>query len=288
MTGYPFAIAAGVTYGTLGIFGTLFYDHGGDTFELLVIRFCGGMLLFLAIALARRRPWPTRRDALLAVALGPAQLAATICLFIGFEHASPGLVVLLFYIYPLLVTIGAGALFGEELGRRRAVLLGVGLTGIALTGGVPQSTSALGIACGLAAGVFTAIFILGSRHVMARSVDAFQFVTFAYAGTSTAMLAAALVHGFGSLSGPAATYGALVVLVGTVIPALCFYTAIRLIGAGAAARLATVEPVTAVVLSFVVLGDALSALQIAGGALVVTSVVLLAATRRPALAVVEP
>jgi drug/metabolite transporter (DMT)-like permease len=275
--GRAFAVAAGVAYGTLGIFGKLFFDQGGKTFTLLVFRFAGGSLVFLAIALARRRPWPARRETVLSILLGPAQFAATVCLFIGFAHASPGLVVLLFYVYPLLVTVGAGAIFGETLGARRAALLAVGMAGIALTVGVPQSTSIVGIVCGLAAGAFTAIFILGSRHVMMRGVDAFQFVALAYSATSVLMVAAALVHGVDHTAGPALTYALLVVVAGTVVPALFFYSAVRLIGAGAAARLATIEPLTAVLLSFLVLGDSLSVGQIAGGAVLLTSVVLLVA-----------
>ncbi|MFL5841386.1 MAG: DMT family transporter [Thermoleophilaceae bacterium] len=276
MTGRVFAVAAGVAYGTLGIFSTLFYDHGGTSFSLLVLRFCGGAVIFLAIALARRRPWPARREMVLAIAVGPAQFAATVCLFVGFEHASPGLVVLLFYIYPLLVTLGAGAIFGEELGTRRAVLLGLGTAGIVLTVGAPDAASGLGIAAGLGAGASTAVFILASRHLMMRGVDAFQFVALAYSGSALAMLLAALVNGVDELSRPALGYGFLVVTAGTVVPALFFYSAIRLIGAGGAARLATIEPLTAVVLSFLVLGDSLSAAQIAGGAVLLTSVVLLA------------
>jgi drug/metabolite transporter (DMT)-like permease len=276
MRGRAFAVAAGAAYGTLGISSTLFFDHGGTSFSLLVLRFCGGALIFLAIAFARRRPWPARRETILAIVLGPAQLAATACLFIGFQHASPGLVVLLFYIYPLLVTIGAGVLFGEQLGLRRAVLLGIGTAGIVLTVGAPDQTSGIGILAGLGAGAFTAVFILASRHVMMRGADAFQFVALAYSGTAAAMFLAALVHGVDHLSRPALGYGFLVVTAGTVIPALFFYSAIRAIGAGAAARLATIEPLTAVVLSFLVLGDSLSVVQIAGGAVLLTSVVLLA------------
>ena len=276
MRGRAFAVAAGAAYGTLGISSTLFFDHGGTSFSLLVLRFCGGAAIFLAIALARRRPWPARRARVLPILLGPAQLAATCCLFIGFQHASPGLVVLLFYIYPLLVTIGAGAIFGEELGARRAVLLGVGMAGIVLTVGAPNAASGVGILSGLSAGAFTAVFILGSRHVMTRGADAFQFIALAYSGTAVAMLLAALVHGVDELSRPALGYAVLVVIAGTVIPALFLYSAIRLIGAGAAVRLATIEPLTAVVLSFLVLGDSLSVAQVAGGAVLLTSVVLLA------------
>lgn len=276
MNGRTYAVAAGTAYGTLGVFSRLFYDHGGTSFTLLVLRFCGGAAIFATIVMVRRRSWPTRRDALLAIALGPAQLAATFCLFVGFAHASPGLVVLLFYVYPLLVTLGAGPILGERLGRRRAVLLTLGMVGIALTVGVPQSTSALGIACGLSAGVFTATFMLGSHRLLRRSVDPFQFIALAYGGSAVLLLAAAEVHGLARPSNAAAGYALAVIVGGTVIPALFFYSAIRAIGAGAAARLATVEPLTAVVLSVLVLGDSFNLGQVAGGALVLTSVVLLA------------
>ncbi len=278
MRGRIYAVAGGACYGTLGIFSKLFYDHGGTSFMLLVLRFCGGWTLFAGIVLARGRPWPARPDALTAILLGPGQLAATFCLFIGFRHASPGLVVLLFYIYPLLVTIGAGPVFGERLGRRRAGFLALGVVGIALTVGVPKSASWLGIACGLGAGLFTSVFILGSRHVMTRSVDSFQFIALAYTGTSAAMLSACLVRGTDPTSGPALGYAALVIVAGTVVPALLLYSAISRIGAGPAARLATAEPLVAVMLSFLVLGEALSSGQIAGGALVLSSVALLAAS----------
>lgn len=278
LKGRIYALAGGVSYGTLGIFSTLFYDHHGSSFMLIVLRFCGGWVAFAAIAVARGGPWPTHRDALLGILLGPAQLAATICLFVGFRHASPGLVVLLFYIYPLLVTLGAGPMFGERLGRQRARFLAVGVLGIALTVGLPHSASPLGIACGLGAGIFTSTFILGSRHVMSRTADAFQFMALAYTGTSAGLLCAVLIHGADATPTPSLEYALLVIVGGTVIPALLLYSSIRLIGAGHAARLATMEPLTAVVLSFLVLGETLSPGQIIGGLLVLVSVVLLAAS----------
>jgi drug/metabolite transporter (DMT)-like permease len=278
VTGRFYALGAGISYGTLGIFSKLFYDHGGTNFMLLVLRFCGGWTLFAGIMLLRRRPWPAWRDAALATALGAGQLAATFCLFVGFQHASPGLVALLFYIYPLLVTIGGKFVFGEQLGHRRAAVLAVGVIGITLTVGLPHSASALGIGCGLAAGLFATVYILGSRHVLSRTVDPVQYTTLAYTGGSAAMLIAFLIHGSDPTSGRALTYAVLVIIASTVIPSLLLYSAIRAIGAGPAARLATMEPVTAVVLSYVVLGESLGTGQIAGGVLVLASVALLAAS----------
>src|SRR5215207_7332612 len=253
----------------MGVFSRLFYDAGGEEFTLLVLRFCCAFPIFAAIAFARARPVPTANDTGLSVLLGMATLGSGFCLLTGFEAASPGLVTLLFYIYPLIITVAAHLMFGEELTPWRVLLLVVGMIGIALTVGVPDATTAEGIGWGLGAGVCVSIYILGGRHVMSRSVDSFQFVALSFAGALAVLAPVAL------------GYGAGVIALGTVLPTLLFYFAVRRIGAGGSARLATVEPVVAVVLSYLVLGEAIAASQVAGGALVVAAVVMLVT---PALA----
>jgi drug/metabolite transporter (DMT)-like permease len=274
--GPALAIGAGIAFGTLGIFGTLFYQHGGEPFPLLVLRFCGAAVVFGAIALARRVSVPGRTDLLLAGLAGLGQLGATACLFAGYRHASPGLVTLLFYVYPLLVTLGDRAFFGVVLGRGRMLVLLAGLGGIALTVGSPGSASAGGVLWGLAAGVLTTGYILIGRHALERTANPLQFVTFAYLWGALAVLVVALFAGMTWPPAGALPSAAGVILLGSVIPVLLFYSAIAISGAGTAARLATVEPVTSVVLSYLVLGDELTALQIVGGAIVVASVVVLA------------
>lgn len=275
------AIAAGIGFSTLGIFGRLFYDAGGDEFTLLVLRFCGGFVILAAIALARSRPRPSTTDAGFSILLGLATLAATFCLFAGYEVASPGLVTLLFYIYPLIITVAAHLIFGEELTRWRVGLLLVGMAGIVLAVGIPDAATAAGVGWGLGAGVCVSVYILGGRHVMSRSVDSFQFVALSFGGALVALVPLAAAVGVTWPPAGAVGYGALLIAVSTVLPTLLFYFAVRRIGAGGSSRLSTVEPVAAVALSYVVLGEAIVASQIAGGALVVAAVVLLVT---PALA----
>jgi drug/metabolite transporter (DMT)-like permease len=274
--GIACAIAAGIGFGTLGIFSRLFYDAGGEEFTLLVLRFYGASAILIAVALWRRRPRPTRRDTRLSMVLGLATLAASVCLFAGFAVASPGLVTLLFYVYPLITTVAASAFLGEELTRVKLALLALGTLGIAFTVGIPRAATIEGIAWGLGAGVCVSVFILGSRYVMARSVDSFQFVALAFASAAVALAPVALIIGVDWPQGDARAHGVALVLLSTAVPVLLFYFAVSRIGAGGASRLATVEPVTAVLLSYLVLGDAMTASQIAGGTLVVAAVALLA------------
>jgi drug/metabolite transporter (DMT)-like permease len=270
------AIGGGVAFGTLGIFGTLFYDHGGDSFALLVLRFCGASVLLVAFALLRRGARPEWSDVALAGAAGVGLLGATFCLFAGYKEASPGLVTLLFYVYPLLVTVGDRVLFGVVLGRRRALILAAGLVGIALTVGVPDAATGAAVLWGLAAGVLTTSYILLSRHVMARSLEPFSFVAIEFTSAAILVLLITAVVGMDWPPSAAVPSALGVIVLGSVVPVLLFYSAVPRIGAGNAARLATGEPVTAVILSYVVLGDSLGVLQIIGGAIVVASVVALA------------
>ena len=270
------AIGGGVAFGTLGIFGTLFYDHGGDSFALLVLRFCGASVLLVAFALLRRGARPEWSDVALSGAAGVGLLGATFCLFAGYKEASAGLVTLLFYVYPLLVTVGDRVLFGVVLGRRRALILAAGLVGIALTVGVPDAATGAAVLWGLAAGVLTTSYILLSRHVMARSLEPFSFVAIEFTSAAILVLLITAVVGMDWPPSAAVPSALGVIVLGSVVPVLLFYSAVPRIGAGNAARLATVEPVTAVILSYVVLGDSLGVLQIIGGAIVVASVVALA------------
>lgn len=277
LPGRAAAIGGGVGFGTLGIFGTLFQDGGGESFTLLLLRFLGTSAILVAVVLLRRRPLPSARDAVLSALFGAAALGATFCLFRGYEEASPGLVTLLFYIYPLIVTVAARVIFDEPLTWVRVALLGVGMVGIALTVGAPGTAFAAGAAWGLAAGVFVSMQILGGRLMMSRSVDSVQYVLLTYGGAAIALLSLAALIGASAPPSDTIGYAAALIVLASVAPTLLFYFAVHRIGAGAASRLATIEPVTAVVLAYVVFGDSLAAIQILGGLLVVCAVALLAA-----------
>jgi drug/metabolite transporter (DMT)-like permease len=156
------------------------------------------------------------------------------------------------------------------------VVVALGLAGIALTVGAPSATPAIGIVLGLAAAVGTAAFILGGRHLMMQSsLQPIELLTLGYVGPSIGLLIAAGVRDVEVPSATALGYAAGLTLVGTVLASILFYAAVPAIGAGPASLLCTVEPLVSVLLAYVVLDESLSATQLAGGALILTSVVAL-------------
>jgi drug/metabolite transporter (DMT)-like permease len=277
LRGYILALAGAAGFGTLGLFSKLFYDDGGEPFALLFLRFVVTGPVLLLVAVAARDPLPSLRLTLAGLAVGIGQFGAAYGLFEGFARAPVALVLLLFYIYPLLVTLGGALLYGEELGRSRLAVVGIGLAGIALIVGVPEKLSGAGIALGLGGAVSVTAVILASRHLMvSRGLTPRWLSGLMFTGPAVG-LAIAVPFRSPELSLDAGAWGwaLCAVFVSAVVPISLFYTGVKLVGAGTAALLANAEPLVGVFLAYAVLGETLTALQLTGGILVIGGVVLL-------------
>lgn len=285
LNGYVLVLVSALLLGTLGVFSKLFYDAGGEPFTLLVLRFAAGGPLLVLIALVRREQWPPRRGIALAASLGALQIGAAYALFEGFARAPVGLVVLVFFCYPLIVAVGAAYLFGEELGPRRVAVLALGTAGVALTVGVPESANATGIVLGLLAGICVAGLVLSARALTTTGGIA-PLVLCGLMFTSPLLVLVPVTAARGidlDLGGEAWLWAAGAVVVSVVIPIALFYTGVQLAGAGAASILGVGEPLAGVLLAYVVLAESLTGPQLLGGLLIVAAVVVLSlqAARAP-------
>lgn len=277
--GHLLVLLAASCFGTLGLFSKLFYDEGGEPYALLFLRFAVTGPLLCLLALALRERLPRGRVALGGLACGVGQLGGAYALFEGFARAPIALVVLLFYVYPLIVAVGAGLLYGEELGPRRLLVVAAGLAGIALIVGLPESLSALGIAFGITGGVCIAAVMLVSRRLMVSHglspvwLSALMFTSPAVGlALMTPLRAPDLSLGAGAWG-----WATGAVLLSAALPIALFYNGVRRVGAGTTALLGNAEPLVGVLLGYAVLGESLTALQLVGGALIVGGVVLLGA-----------
>jgi drug/metabolite transporter (DMT)-like permease len=259
------------------MFSKLFYDAGGDAYTLLFLRFAITGPALALMALARRDPFPNRRLALVAASLGVFQFGVAYALFEGYARAPIALVTLLYFAYPIITAVGAALLFGEELGPRRAAILAVALAGVALTIGVPDSATWVGIVLGLVAGLCVACLILSSRHLLTTyplSPLVLGALMFTSPAIGLVLAIPARAPDF-SLSGEAWGWALCAVFIAAVIPIGLFYTGVQRTEAGVVGLLSSAEPLVSVLLAYAVLGESLTALQLAGGALIVASVLAL-------------
>lgn len=276
-------VASACCFGTLSSFTKLVYSHGGDALSLLFVRFVVSFLVLAALATAahgRSRVGYAPRPRVLVAGflLGLTfYVGQSLSFFEGLARAPAGLVVLLFYIWPLFATLGGALVFGEELTSARVAILLIGLSGIALCVGLPSHSTGLGVALGLAAGIFYSGYVLGSKRLLNDGLSAVQLTAAAFLGPALVYSGVAAVRGvqlpsgvvgWGTLSG--------VVVLGTIVPTLLLFAGLARVEAGSASILSTAEPLTGVVLAYVILGESMSGLQLLGGALVLGAVVALA------------
>ena len=193
-----------------------------------------------------------------------------VTLIYAFQRAGVAVATVLLYLAPALVALAARVVFGERVGRAQWLALALALAGVAgvsgaLSGARPVSAS--GAALGLLSAVGYASYSIVGRRLL-RVADPTTVVAAVLSVGGLALLALkTLVDGRGWPDWP--TVAVLIVVNGvgtTLLPMLLYTWGLARLGPGRASLLATAEPAIAVILAYVVLGETLQPLQVAGAA----------------------
>ncbi|MDD5250508.1 MAG: DMT family transporter [Rhodocyclaceae bacterium] len=252
---------------------------------LLALRMAFALPVFAWVGLsASRHALPlTLRDWGAVAALGClGYYGASIFDFVGLQYISAGLERLILFTYPTLTILIAALFFGHAVGRREAAALALCYVGIAAAFahdlGVNADTAAVWLGGGFvfASSLSYAVYLAGSSRMIAR-LGAARFTALAMlVSTAATLVHFVLTQPLAQLVQPLPVYGygLGMAVVSTVIPVFAQSAAIRRIGAGRAALIGTIGPLVTIALGWWVLGEAMSAWQGLGAALVVAGVVL--------------
>lgn len=276
------ACAAGALWGT----GALVVDlliarHGFSPETISFWRFVVGSVVLLAV-FGRPALWRAVKPQLgLVVASGTCMSLYVLCWFLGIERIGASIPTLIaLCLPPVLVTIVAVLRGQERVDGSLLVVLAAALAGTALvvardgggSGGLPAGAMLAGVGFSIASAVLYAGFTLVSGR-LSQSLGAGPL-------TTCLTLVAAVVVGLSGLYRPLAWPAevapeAWLLYLGVVTAALALlafsWGAARL--TPTALTVATlVEPLTAVALSAILLGEHLSASQWLGGALLMSSI----------------
>jgi len=291
-TSFAAVAASAFLFGTLAIFTSLAYDAGAEPLPLLVWRFImASGLIFGVVAVWKpaslRVP---RSDIARFAALGLTGYgAASICFFFALKFADAGVVAVLLYTYPAMVTIASWVFDKQPVRRGQLAAVIVTFIGIVLVldpfrPGVAVSVPGVLLGLGAAAG-YTTFNLLSARWLHGRSRLVMMAWTFGFGAVLAAVAAAALalaqgVAVLGALS-PAAWSANVwwlliaIVLLPTVGAVVLYLEGIRGLGASQAALISTFEPLFTIALAWVFLPDQrLVPVQLAGAAFVLAGVAL--------------
>jgi drug/metabolite transporter (DMT)-like permease len=283
-SGTVLCIASGSAFGAMAVFGKLAYGEGVTVGTLLAVRFALAAVLFWAIVLAggalRDVRALGRRDLVLGLGLGACGYAAQAgCYFAALQRIDASLLSLLLYTFPAMVATAAVALGRERLDSRRVAALALALGGLVLvvagagTGTLDPVGAALAVA---AAVVYTAYILVSDGAVGRMAPHVLSALVCTGAAVTLTIGSAALgqLHP-GAITGAGWGWLGSLTAVSTVGAILLFFAGLRRVGPTTASILATVEPVVTVVLAFLVFGERLGGVQLAGGVLVLSAVFVL-------------
>lgn len=306
--GIGLVLVAGASFASGSILATLSYAEGLDWLAVMWWRFLigAGLAWIWVLGSARRRAVlraMPRRQVALALGLGAVYTGNAGTYYAGIETVPAALAGVLVYIYPVFVALLSLRFATRLPGRRPWIALGLAVAGVGLAVGGVEFSAALpvpGLLLILASATIYSVWIVLSARLSGERQDRLgseapaSDVTARDAAVTTALMMVATAAVFGSLSvvlgrplGPGAIpVGAWPFLVGigliaTFLAIQTLYAGARRVGAAQAALISTTEPLFIVALSFLVLDQTLTPIQLAGAALIVVGVVIAQTAPRP-------
>ena len=288
--GIAILLVIAVTFSLNHIAARVAFDHGASVVTGVVFRSGGTALALLALLLALRVPLALPRPTLgRALAIGLVVAVQSYCIYAAVARLPVALALLTFNTYPMLFALMTWAAGVERPSRGAFAAMLVALFGLALAlditrggGELAARWSEIGAGVAFATGSslsFALVLFLNARWLHGVDGRVRSFLTMASCG-AVALAAAAAT---GTLALPADATGwlglaLLTLFYGSAITAL-FVLQPRMRAASDVAVL-NFEPVALLFLGWIILGQDLAPLQIAGALIVIGSVVALGLAKR--------
>lgn len=278
--GYALALSAATLWSLNGTIARTLLDDGVSAVRLSQLRSAGSAAI-LVVALALTRPGllrVTRRDVPQLAFLGVAGLALVhATYFVAIDRLQIGVALTIEYLAPLLLLVWLRVVHGRRVARGLwgAVALSVVGCFLVVRAFDVGAVDGVGLAAAFGAAVTFAVYMVGAERAGHRHAPVTTLAwAFGFASLFWAVVAPWWSFPFGAFgSGGRVLLGLGVVLVGTLLPFMCMVEALRHVPAPRAAIVSTLEPVLAAAFAWLILGETLAGVQIAGGALVLAAVV---------------
>lgn len=267
--GFLLVLLAAFCYGLQPLFASFAYAGGANPIGLLLARFSIAAAVLLALLYRQRIGLPSLRLVRQNLLLGVGYYSAS-------RASSVSLAIILVYSFPAFVTLVSIAWLGERTSLLKLFSLLLALGGVALATGLSLAGASIGALWALfAAMAYGAAVIYGTHRV--RHEHPLASAAIVLLGCAATFAVAALFqHAAFPVGGQAwlATLG--LAVFATLIPVAAFLAGAPAIGPSAAATLSTVEPLVAVAIAVLLMGERLTLSMLVGGCMVLLAAVALA------------
>ena len=260
-------------FGTLGVFTRNIAVASGELALYRAILAAALILVYLAVSKQKIDFSGIKKEIPLLLASGMVMGINWILLFQAYRYTTISVATLSYYFAPVIVTIVCPFLFHEKLTRKQIICFIMSTIGLVLVIGIGTlgqgGTDLLGILFGLGAAVFYATVILlnkfiknvaGIHRTLLQFFAAILILIPYVACTSGCQLASLDTKGWICLL--------VVGLIHTGITYCLYFSALKDLKGQETAILSYIDPLVAVLISVLILGESMSISQALGGAMI--------------------
>jgi len=282
-SGYSLIIAACVLWGTMGIFGKLAFEYGIDPQTLIALRLMvSSTTLLLAVALVKRGLLAIKKKdigyflmlGLLAVAL------QRIAYFYAIDLTTATIAAMLYYTYPIIITIYTSLALGEKITRSTVLAILLAFLGVALVVRAYETAwldaNMLGVAFGALSGVLFALFFLLTKKLR-NSYTSWTLILYGD-GIGAIALSPIVLSSFSKTANYPQQLWLLIFTIAwfpSLLAYLLYSYALKHVESSKGSILSVIEPLSAAVFSVAILNEKFEFPQVLGVALALFGIALL-------------
>ncbi|GLK80461.1 DMT family transporter [Methylopila turkensis] len=284
--GYALAAAGAILFSSKGILIKFAYAEGVDTETLLALRMGLSVPVYVAIGLmaVARAGRPQALDGrTLAASLAIGLLGywfASYVDFLGLAYISAPFERLILFTYPLFTVLLGAAFFGQPFRARALLAFALAYAGLALVfvkdveaaGFDATRTGTLLVLASALAFALYQLFAKGQIAKLGPKLFTCIAMTAAAAAAIVQFLVVRDVGVLSELTAKAWLCAAMIAVLATILPSFLLSAALHRISAQANAAIGTVSPIATLVLAALFLGERVTAIDVAGSALVLAGV----------------
>lgn len=293
--GYLLYVVAACCFALNGTVAKSILTSGVDAARLSQLRVSGAFVVMLVLFAATRPATLrlTRREIPLLIAYGVAGIAMTQWMyFVALQYLPVGITLLIEFTAPFMVALWFRFGMKQPVRKMVWIALAIAVVGLGLVGQVWQGfmLNGIGVAFGFGAALALAIFyLLGDvqmRKPNPRDAGSLTMWAFGAAAVFWALVqpwwsfpwqtfaGSSLPMGAEATPIPTWTLATWMVVMGTVVPFWLVLVSLRYLRASQASVVGMTEPLLAIVIAWVALGEAMTAVQILGAFVVLGGVLL--------------
>lgn len=289
--GAVMVLLSAVCFSSKAVIVKLAYQYHVDSVSLLTLRMFFSVPVFLVTAYLSKASTQangqlttlTKKDYFWLILMGfVGYYLSSLFDFMGLQYITAGLERLILFVYPTLVVVLSAIFLKKPIQRNQFMALILTYAGVllVLVGDVHLESRSNMIKGGLlvfASAVTYASYIIGSGQLIPK-FGTVRFTSYAMTLAAFGVFAHYLIagqHHILELPTPVYWYSFLMAMVATVAPAYLLSAGIQRVGAGNASIIASIGPISTILLAYIFLGERVSFIQLMGTAIVLAGILLI-------------